>query len=77
MIEDIGEPKVMEMVQADPKYIPLIVEDENGTVKFNSVEAPARYCGVSSQTVKYSYWTKSEKLVRKKNGAKEFKITWL
>ena len=62
----------------DNKYVPLITES-NGTdlIKYYSTSAAARHCGVTKQMLHYAHRNRCTRIVRRKGGVKEFRITWL
>ena len=39
--------------------------------------AAARHCGVTKQTLDYAHRNRCTRIVRRKGGVKEFRITWL
>ena len=65
-------------VEADNKYVPLIIESD-GTypIKYYSTSAAAKHCGVTKQTLDYAHRNRCTRIVRRKGGVKEFRITWL
>ena len=59
-------------------YIPLIIEsDDTEPIKYYSLSAAAKGCGVSKQTIDYAYRNLKTRIVRRKGGFKVFKIEWL
>ena len=62
----------------DNKYVPLIIES-NGTdlIKYYSTSAAAKHCGVTKQTLDYADRDRCTRIVRRKGGVKELRITWL
>ena len=62
----------------DNKYVPLIKKSE-GTdlIKYYSTSAATKHCGVTKQTLDYAHRNRCMRIVRRKGGVKEFRITWL
>ena len=59
-------------------YVRLIIEYEDmEPIKYYSLSAAARDCGVSKQTIDYSYGNRKTRIVWRKGGFKVFKIEWL
>ena len=62
----------------DNKYVPLIIEsDGTNPIKCYSTSAAAKHCGVTKQTLDYAHRNRCMRIVRRKGGVKEFRITWL
>ena len=62
----------------DNKYIPLIIEsDDADLIKYYSTSVAARHCGATKQTLDYAHRNRCTRIVRRKEGVKEFRITWL
>ena len=72
-IDGHDEPEIISRLMADNKYVPLIIESY-GTdpIKYYSTSAAAKHCGVTKQTR-----NRCTRIVRRKGGVKEFRITWL
>ena len=61
-----------------PAYVPLIIESEDmEPIKYYSLSAAARDCGVSKQMIAYAYRNQKTRIVRRKGGFKVFRIEWL
>ena len=61
-----------------PAYVPLIIASEDmKPIKYYSLSAAARGCGVSKQTMVYANRNGGTIIVRRKGGSKVFKIEWL
>ena len=59
-------------------YIPLIIESEDmELIKYYSLSATAKGCGVSKQMIAYAYRNRKTRIVRRKGGFKVFRIEWL
>ena len=66
------------ITKSDNKYVPLIIKsDDADLIKYYSTSATARHCEVAKQTLDYAHKHKCSRIVRRKGGAKEFRITWL
>ena len=62
----------------DNKYIPLIIKsDDAGPIKYYSMSAAARHCGVTKQTLDYARKHRCSRIVRRKGGVRAFRMTWL
>ena len=48
-----------------------------GDNKYYSTSAAAKHCGVTKQTLGYTHRNRCTRIVRRKGGVKEFRITWL
>ena len=61
-----------------PAYVPLIISsDDMEPTKYYSLLAAARDCGVSKQTIIYTYTNRCARIARRKGGSKIFRIEWL
>ena len=69
-------PKLINGVAA---YVPLIIEsDDTEPIKYYSLSAAARDCGVFKQTIVYAYRNRKTRIVRRrKGGFKVFRTEWL
>ena len=62
----------------DNKYVPLIIKsDDADPIKYCLTSAAARHCGVTKQTLDYADRNRCTRIVRRKGGVKEFRLTWL
>ena len=62
----------------DTKYVRLIIKsDDADPITYYSTSAAARHCGVTKQTLDYPHKHRCSRIVRRKGGVKEFRITWL
>ena len=75
-IDGHDKSEIISRVMGDNKYVPLIIES-NGTdlIKYYSTSAAARHCGVTKQTLDYAHRNRCTRIVRRKGGVKEFRIT--
>ena len=75
---DGHESEIISRLINESNYVPLIIESEDGDrIKYYSTSAAARYCGVTKQTLDYAHRNRCTRIVRRKGGVKEFRITWL
>ena len=71
-------PKLVNGVGIIPAYVPLIIEsDDMEPIKYYSLSAAARGCGLLKQTIVYAYRNRCTRIVRRKDGSKVFRIEWL
>ena len=77
-IDGHDESEIISRLINESNYIPLIIES-NGTnpIKYYSTSAAAKHCGVTKQTLDYAHRNRCMRIVRRKGGVKEFRITWL
>ena len=72
------ESEIISRLMGDNKYVPLIIEsDDADLIKYYSTSAAARHCGVTKQTLDYAHKHRCSRVVRRKGGVKEFRLTWL
>ena len=77
-IDGQDESEIISRLMSDNKYVPLIIEsDDADLIKYYSTSAAARHCGVTKQTLDYAHKHRYSRIVRRKGGVKEFRITWL
>ena len=72
------ESEIISRLLGDNKYVPLTIEsDGTDPIKYYSTSAAAKHCGVTKQTLDYAHRNRCTRIVRRKRGVKEFRITWL
>ena len=77
-IDGHNEAEIISRLMGDNKYVPLIIEsDGTHPIKYYSTSAAAKHCGVTKQTLDYAHRNRCTRIVRRKGGVKEFRITWL
>ena len=77
-IDGNDEAEIISRLMGDNKYVPLIIKsDDADLIKYYSTSAAARHCGVTKQTLDYTYRNRCMRIVRIKGGVKQFRITWL
>ena len=73
-----NEAEIISRLMGDNKYVPLIIEsDGTNSIKYYSTSAAAKHCGVTKQTLDYAHRNRCTRIVMRKGGVKEFRITWL
>ena len=74
----LRETEIISRLMDDNKYIPLIIKSDNADqIKYYSISAAAKHCGVTEQTLDYAHRNRCTRIVRRKGGLKVFIITWL
>ena len=77
-IDGHDESEIILRLMCDNKYVPLIIKsDDADPSKYYSTSTAARHCGVTKQTLDYAHINRCTRIVRRKGGVKEFRITWL
>ena len=73
-----NESEIISRLMDDNKYVPLTIES-NGTnpIKYYSTSAATKHCGVTKQMLDYAHRNRCTRIVRRKGGVKEFRITWI
>ena len=78
IIDSCDEAEIISKLSNERKYTPMIIESEGiSPTKYYSTSAVARHCGVTKQTLDYTHKHRCSRIVRRKGGVKEFRITWL
>ena len=73
-----NEAEIISRLMGDNKYVPLIIKsDDADPIKYYSASAAARHCGVTKQTLDYTHRNGCSRIVRRTEGVKEFRLTWL
>ena len=77
-IDGHDESEIISRLMGDNKYVPLTIESV-GTdpIKYYSTSAAAKHCGITKQMLDYAHRNRCTRIVRRKGGVKEFRITWL
>ena len=77
-IDGHEESEIISRLMGDNKYVPSIIEsDGTDLIKYYSTSAAAKHCGVTKPTLDYAHRNRCMRIVRRKGGVKEFRITWL
>ena len=72
------ESEIISKLSNERNYTPMIIESEGiSPAECYSTSAAARHCGVTKQMLDYTHRNRCMRLVRRKGGVKEFRITWL
>ena len=78
IIDSCDEAEILSKLSSERNYTPMIIESEGiSPTKYYSTSAVARHCGVTKQTLDYAHRNSCTRIVRRKEGVKEFRITWL
>ena len=78
IIDSHDEAEIIFKLSNERNYTPMIIESEGiSATKYYSTSAAARHCGVTKQTLDYTHRNSCTRIVRRKGGVKEFRITWL
>ena len=78
IIDSSDEAEIISKLSNERNYTPMIIEsDGTDPIKYYSTSAAARHCGVTKQTLDYNHRNRCTRIVRRKGGVKEFRITWL
>ena len=77
-IDGHDKSEIISRLMGDNKYVPLIIKsDDADLIKYYSTSAAAKHCGVTKQTLDFAHKHRCTRIVRRKGGVKEFRITWL
>ena len=77
-IDGHDESEIISRLINESNYVPLTIEsDGTDPIKHYSTSAAAKHCGVTKQTLDYAHRNRCTRIVRRKGGVKEFRITWL
>ena len=77
-IDGHDKSEIISRLIGDNKYVPLIIKcDDADPIRYYSTSAAARRCGVTKQTLDYAHRNRWMRIVRRKEGVKEFRLTWL
>ena len=72
------EAEIISKLRNERNYIPMIKESEGiSPTKYYSTSAAAKHYGVTKQMLDYAHRNRCTRIVRRKGGVKEFRITWL
>ena len=78
IIDGHDESEIISRLMGDNKYVPLIIKsNDSDPIKCYSTSAATKHCGVTKQTLDYAHRNRCTRIVRRKGGVKEFRITWL
>ena len=72
------ESEIILKLTNESDYVPLTIEsDGTDLIKYYSTSAAAKHRGVTKRTSDYAHRKKCTRIVRRKGGVKEFRVTWL
>ena len=78
IIDSCDEAEIISKLSNERNYTPMITELEGiSPTKYYSTSAAAKHCGVTKQTLIYTNRNMCTRIIRRKGGVKEFRITWL
>ena len=70
--------EIISKLSNEKNYTPMIIESEGiSPTKYYSTSAAAKHCGVCKQTLDYAHRNRCMRIIKRKGGVKEFRITWL
>ena len=76
-VEGCDEAETISQLINGSNYVPLIISsDDTEPIKYYSLSAAAKGCGVSKQTLDYAYRNRCTRIIRRKEDVKEFRIKW-
>ena len=77
-IDGHDESEIILRLMNESNYVPLTIKsDGTDLIKYYSTSAAAKHCGVTKQTLDYAHRNRCTRIVRRKGGVEEFRITWL
>ena len=77
-IDGHDESEIISKLSNERNYTHMIIESEGiSPTKCYSTSAAAKHCGVTKQTLDYANRNRCTRIVRRKGGVKECRITWL
>ena len=78
IIDSCDEAETISKLSNERNYIPMIIESEGiSTTKCYSTSTAAKHCGVTKQTLDHAHRNRCTRIVRRKGGVKECRLTWL
>ena len=78
IIDSFDDAEIISKLSNERNYTPMIIESEGiSPTKCYSTSAAAKHCWATMQTLDYAHRNRCTKIVRRKGGVKEFRITWL
>ena len=78
IIDSCDEAEIISKLSNERNYTPMILELEGiSPTNYYSTSAAAKHCGVTKQTLDYAHRNRYMRIVRRKGGVKEFRLTWL
>ena len=77
IVDSCDEAEIISELSNERNYTPMIIESDGTDIKYYSTSAAAKHCGVTKQILDYTHRNRCTRIVRRKGGIKEFRITWL
>ena len=78
IIDSCDEAEIISKLSNERNYTLMITESEgDNPTKYYSTSAAAKHSGVTKQTLDYAHRNRCTRIVSRKGGVKEFRITWL
>ena len=78
IIDSCDEAEIISKLNNERNYTLMIIESEGiSPTKWYSTSTAAKHCGVTKQTLDYAHRNRCMRIVRRKGGVKEFRLTWL
>ena len=78
IIDSCDETEIISKLSNERNYTPMIIESESiSPTKCYSTSAAAKNYGVTKQMLDYAHRNRCTRIVRRKGGVKEFRLTWL
>ena len=75
IIDSCDEAEIISKLSNERNYT---IESEGiSPTKCYSTSTAAKHCGVTKQTLDYAHRNRCTRIVRRKGGVKEFRLTWL
>ena len=77
IIDNCDEAEIISKLSNERNHTPMIIESEGiSPAKYYSTSAAAKHCGVTKQTLDCAHRNRCTRIVTRKGGVKEFRITW-
>ena len=77
-IDGHDESEIISKLSNERNYTPMIIKSEGiSPTKCYSTSGADRHCGITKQTLDYAHKHRCSRIVRRKGGVKEFRLTWL
>ena len=75
-IDSCDEAEIISKLSNERNYTHMIIELEGiSPTKYYTTSAAAKHCGVTKQTLDYAHRNRCTRIVTRKGGVKEFRIT--
>ena len=78
IINSCDEAEIISKLSNERNHTPMIIESEGiSPTIYYSTSAAAKHFGVTKQMLDYTHGNRCMRMVRRKGGVREFRITWL